>query len=43
MRHVVANETDDDGVPDNGGGTRESFEEVTSEMSLAFSAEFAET
>jgi hypothetical protein len=43
MRHVVADETDDDGVPDDGGGAGESFEEMASEMRLAFSTEFAET
>lgn len=43
MRKVVADEADDDGVPDDGGRTRKRIEKMKSEMRLTFAAEFAET
>ena len=39
---VVADEADDDGVPEDGGGAREGVEEVAREVGLALLAEVAE-
>lgn len=40
--HVVADESNDDGVPEHGGGARQSVEQLAGKVGLAFLAEFAE-
>lgn len=41
MRHVVANEADDDGVPHSRGWAGNSVEQLASQMGLALLAYFA--
>lgn len=42
MRHVVAYEADDEGVPQGSGGARDGFEQLSGEVRLALLAEFTE-
>ncbi|KAB2610820.1 pentatricopeptide repeat-containing protein [Pyrus ussuriensis x Pyrus communis] len=41
--HVVADESNDDGVPKHSGGARQSVEQLAGKVELAFLAEFADT